>query len=378
MFKLITFTLPLILCQNTFAGPIAKALTVKGDVTILPPSAREAHQLKPGEKINEDSSILTQNKSIAIVVFDDKSKMTIGPQSKVVVQKKAEQQQQIVGLLKGKIRAEVEKREKKDIKFIIKSKTASLGVRGTSFQTTFNPENNVTSLVTFNGEVAMVKRQKSSPSQPKNSNEVAKEIIQELKSKDAVLVKKGRYAGVSENLKKATEPVKIDPEQYARLKVNETFSVEKKVDEKKVKEEIKKIETEFAKDQTTEKKEAGNFNQKTGSYRPKSGGLVDLDTGIYVPPAADSQYDQKTKIFKVTETIGDVEKSGDYIAPQGVTLDPKEGFVAKDSSSTKIEVAKNLNKAIAGQVVKPKIIPKSELNNLEDEDDIYDKYFHVD
>ena len=63
----------------------------------------------------------------------------------------------IITLLKGKIRSKVKKtKAHSKNKFFVKTQNAALGVRGTDFQTIYNPENNVTNLLTFKGKVAMI------------------------------------------------------------------------------------------------------------------------------------------------------------------------------------------------------------------------------
>ena len=137
----------------------ARILMVKGDATKLTPGSVEASKVKKGEMIPEDTSIVTKKRSFVRVKFNDKSTMNIGPESKVVVTKMPPKKANMVNLLKGMIKAEVQKESEKQskTKMLIKTDTAIMGVRGTKFQTTFNPVNKTTSLVTVEGNVAMAK-----------------------------------------------------------------------------------------------------------------------------------------------------------------------------------------------------------------------------
>src|SRR5690606_13003721 len=63
----------------------------------------------------------------------------------------------LVSLLKGKMRSQIVPDNTNNDKYIIRTRTAAMGVRGTDFQSTFNPENRATSLVTFKGQVAMAR-----------------------------------------------------------------------------------------------------------------------------------------------------------------------------------------------------------------------------
>ena len=68
-----------------------------------------------------------------------------------------------------------------------------------------------------------------------------------------------------------------------------------------------------------------------------NGGLVDLDTGLYIPPA------------KPGKVIGKIDNNGKYIPPKGLKLDPHKGFVAikKDAE----DKAEKLNEKLEDQVV---------------------------
>lgn len=375
--RMLVCSLLISLPLSSFGAVIGKVIKVRGEATILEPRSAKASKLFKNKDIKEDSSILTKKGSIVIIRFKDKTRMVIGPKSKVIVQHVGKQKQGIVSLLKGKIRASVSKNTKKNIKFVVKSKTAAMGVRGTTFQATFNPNNNVTSLLTFNGEVAIIKKNKIT----QRKKVSIKELKEKLTSKNAVLVKEGRYAGVTDNLLKATVPVKISPKQFVLLKYNESFGVEKNnVSKIVIAKEIKAIEKVYSKDVTTKDKESGTFDKKKNRYKPRSGGLVDLESGIYIPPAKNSIYDNETKIYKVTNEVGVVTAIGDYVAPKGLKLDAKVGFVTidKDGKNEKSETVaklKRLNQAIAGQIVKPKVRLKPTLDDLEEGS--YDKYFKI-
>jgi hypothetical protein len=143
---------------SSLAAPkrlVGSVIKLRGKVTQLAPGQHIARALKVGQKVKEDTSIVTAERSFAKIQFDDGSMIFIGPKSKVVVVKMDPSGNGVVGLLKGKMRSKVESREKK--KFYIRTRNAALGVRGTEFETVYNPDNKITSLVTYKGEVAMAK-----------------------------------------------------------------------------------------------------------------------------------------------------------------------------------------------------------------------------
>lgn len=347
---------------------------VRGKASALFMGSRDAVKIKKGMKIRKDTSILTGRRSFVQISLLDKSKISVGPNSKMLIDNISKSRAGFITLLKGQLRSTVKKRanSNKD-KLIIKTRTAALGVRGTDFRTSYNPENKITNLITFKGNVALKKI---------NDKKIEKkeEIIKELKSKETIEVKKGKFSSVSTNLVKATTPIKISPVQYTRIKLNTELKEEVKAPLKKVFEkELKKTITLYKEISKVEKKKnllaSREYSAKKRTFRPTSGGLIDFGSGIYVPPTiVKKNYDEKLNIYKIKPKKGDVAKSGDYIAPKGLKLDPKKGFQAIDLESSKKQVAQ-LNQEIKAQLIKPK---KPTSDDLEiDVDDSYEKYFRI-
>lgn len=369
----------LVLCyfllSSTFAVNLAKTLKLKGSATMLAPGQKEAVAITKKTTFPENASIVTEAKSFLIIKFNDGSKVTLGPKSKIILSKSSGPgNKNIIGLLTGKLKAKIIRNgEKKENKFYVKTRSAAMGIRGTAFQASFNPKANVTSLVTFQGKVAMAKIKTKATGKMASNN--MREIDKVLK-KNAVIVKKGRFAGVYNNMKKSTAPVLISPKQFTLLKINKSFGVEeKKIDQKEIDKELKKTKEEFSKLTLTadEKVQKASFSKKDGTLNQKSGGFVDLDSGIYVPPAKNSTFNKKLNIYESNENMGKVDNKGNYIPPAGVKLDAKKGFVAINSVGAKL--TRKLNNQIAAQIIPPKKL-KNKLDDLED--DVYNKYFKSD
>lgn len=347
-FKIILLTL---LTNLVLAKPHIGIVTrVKGNATKLLPGALQASKIVKGDKLFEDTSVVTGNRSFVKVLFVDKTKLSIGPRSKVVINQIEKKSGSVLSLLKGKIRSKVEKETEKKNKFYIKTRTAALGVRGTDFQTIYNPDNKVTNLVTFNGEVAMAKAKfkmkdpvveelqverkagkKIKYKKVLKSKNVAESIKIEdaLESKDTVVVKPGQYAGTTGALKKASKPVKISPVQLGLLYSNEEMQEKESSGDINAKNasDIKSFTTLSQAEQNVPHE--GFYDEKTGDYAPKSGGFIDLETGLYIAPEKDAIYDEQKKIY-VPKVAGQLdEETGQYIAPKGLKLDAKEGFVLR-------------------------------------------------
>jgi hypothetical protein len=352
---------------------IGEVTKVRGKATALFIGQKKAIRIKKGLKIRKDTSVLTKLRSFVQIRLNDNSKISIGPNSKMMIDKVTTSKAGFITLLKGQLRSNVQKDTKNKEKLLIKTRTAALGVRGTDFRTSYNPESKITNLITFTGNVALKKIDEKKVEKPED-------IVKELKKKDVIEVKKGKFSSVSNNLEKATVPVKISPVQYTRLKINTELKekvdkVEKNLFKKEFKETIE-LYKEISKE---EKKEnllaAREYSVKEKLFRPTSGGLIDFDSGIYVPPAViKKDYDEDLNIYKIKPKKGDVTKSGDYIPPEGLKLDPTKGFIAADTSVEEEKVTE-LNDDIKAQLVKPK---KPTLDDLDiNVDDAYDKYFKI-
>jgi hypothetical protein len=348
----------------------ATVLLAKGKVTKLLPGKHKAGKVKKGDKVPEDTSILTGKGSIVKVKMPDGSMVSLGPKSKLVVSLMKKNKPSMVGLLKGVIRAEVDKKQNNKNKMIIKTRTAAMGVRGTKLKTSYNPQTRTTSLVTIEGKVAMVKVQEKKII--KEAQEEAKEeagnkaskkkIAEAVKEKElekltealededeAVEVKKGRFAGVNIKLEKATKPAKVAPKQMIAIATKDELAVEK-VD-------AKKYEKELIEELEESNDEDPDFDKDDGTIKPKDGGLVDFDTGIYVAPTKEAKLNKKTGIYE-DKKIGSIAKNGDYQPPKGVKLDAKKGFVVDkksvkvaDKSAAAATVALLNDEEVKGQIV---------------------------
>ncbi len=380
--RLINFLLltliPSILFAATQGNPIAEVVKIRGEATQLSPGAHLARAVALGDKFIEDTSIVTGPKSFLKIKFIDNSELNVGPESKIVISEMKKDSVGIISLLKGRIRTEVEKdANPHGNKFFIKTRTAALGVRGTDFQTIYNPENKMTSLLTYKGEVAMAKvdektyqRLEDAPSKVVVRDEVTKtpeikevpakkldevsELNKILNSKSTVLVPPGQNSFSSDSLKKASLPVKISPVQLEALYRNQDFK-EKSAENLNLKSAEETAGLKPTLKVAEQKAPAeGLYNAKTGDFAPKSGGFIDLATGLYVAPDKDAKLDEKSGVY-VAKKTGEIDAdTGQYVAPKGLILDAKKGFVLEGDAEKKPELLalkEDLNKDIAKDIV---------------------------
>jgi hypothetical protein len=366
----------LLISQVAFAAQTARVLFVKGNVTQLSPGAKNAKQVKRGDLYKEDTSVLTGEKSIVKLKFADNSVMNLGPKSKVVVSKLPQKKPNMISLLTGTIKAEVDKKDTGKNKMIVKTRSAVMGIRGTKFQASYNAVNKNTSLVTVEGKVAMVKKdvvakqvikEEVVETAAETTSEAAKEeVVQKVVNADeeldlldqalnetteAVEVDAGKFAGVQEQATKPSVPVKIAPQQYEALA--KSMDSDNKAEDV-MQTDNAEVEVEELSDGATE----GQMVQKPGGY-------VDFATGLYVPPSDKAKLDKKTATYKVEKEIGKVDEvTGDYIPPKGVKLDAQKGFVIDKKELAKV-ASKDQDKILA--LVEKKNEKVQEVNQMKAE-----------
>lgn len=226
---------------------VAKVIIIKGQA-----KAKLADEsvidLKKDDWLPEGAVVQTTDKSFVKLVFVDKSTVSVGPQSKMVISSFPKEGAGVLSVIKGQIRSQVVKELDSNgeakTKLFVKTKSAAMGVRGTDFQVMFNPDNNVTSLVTFEGNVAFAKMDPavsdSIPTTNPNSGgtgssapaaanlpsttNVALESV--ISSEKAVHVTAGQFSGANPGAEMATIPTKISPAQFETMKSNSSLGAE--------------------------------------------------------------------------------------------------------------------------------------------------------
>lgn len=385
--KLFSLLISLLFVKCVYAlGAVANVDIVKGDVTKLPPGALVASIVSTGDKLTQDTSIVTGNKSFIRITFIDQTKMNVGPNSKIVINniKSGRDDKSVISLLRGKVRTSVEKDSQASAnKLILKTRTAALGVRGTDFQTIYNPENKITNLLTFRGEVAMVNIQMNEDLH--KATEISElvrgddlklttkkthvlpdtqlEKLDSLLNADTTLVvKAGQFSATTNELGNISLPTTINQAQLGILYQNDTFLV-KDAKESKIIKDASEINKYTQLDQVAQETSVeGFYDQENKIYAPKAGGFIDLATGLYVPPEADAIFDLDKKVY-LPRTSGKLEAdTGEYIAPEGLKLSASKGFVLTSREGLKdeelITLAKSLNTSVGKDLFIKKKVEK--------------------
>ncbi|MBT3235700.1 MAG: FecR domain-containing protein [Bdellovibrionales bacterium] len=375
---------PSISWAATTAKKVAKVIIMRGSVqkSSLSEKGAASSKISRGMWLNEGDVVKTASRSFAKLLFVDKSQINVGPNSQMAITSFPKKKAGIISLLQGELRAKVSKnymqiKDKNKSKLFIKTKTAALGVRGTDFQVIFNLSNKVTSLVTFEGRVAMAKISENLSRHQLRSQKILEKLVS---SKAAVIVKQGQFSGVSPVQKRVTIPVKISPAQLETLKSSEKIynsptssnskqpGASKQVRPDRVQKRgqvafrnpippgmktkmfanagTDELEKEFKKNighqrtndialavtQSTKDTPPpeGFVDHRTGAVAPPAGGFIDLKTALYIPPPPGSNFDANTGVYVPPPNFGTFDRvSGDYLPPEGFELRENGDFIVK-------------------------------------------------
>lgn len=332
--KPLAILLGLSLPLSSFAAPGGTVILLRGAAKM---DGGKSLALK--DTVRPGSTIKTEAKSFVKILFADQTTMNIGPDTTLKLEETKAGDPSLVNLVGGQIRAKVTK----DLlqggsggspeKMLIKTKTAAMGIRGTDFSVSFNAQNQITALITFEGNVAMARA------------EAGQDPASVLSSGNVQSVGPGQFSGAQPDLQQASTPVKISPAQLESLRANESFQgVGEKAAQKAdtLSSPIPPGVNAIAFSSATAQAPAaggpppeGFFDAKSGAYAPRAGGFIDLNSGRYIPPPPGSSFDPNTGVYVPPKAAGQIDPvTGMYVPPKGVELDPVKGFVPEKGAAS--------------------------------------------
>jgi hypothetical protein len=361
---LTTITTALLAVSALAADNVAKVIIMRGQVKAKLNNG-SIIDVKNDQSLPEGATLQTADKSFVKLLFIDKSQMNLGPNSQMIINAFPKKEAGIITLVKGQIRSQVTKDymemdDKNKSKLYIKTKTAAMGIRGTDFQVNYNPENQNTALITFEGKVAMANIGKNASEEKFDQSRLERFVSGEK----AVLVTQGQISAVNLNVsEQAMIPTKLGTKQIAALEANETglkpattegiekqfrnpippgadgvaFANSSNVLDKEVAKlgiDIKARPDLSSDSQTQATNPEGFFNAKTGQYKLPAGSIVDLNTVNIIPPPANAAFDKNSGTFAVPESFGKIDKNtGEYKAPAGLSLGNDGQFKVVDPAA---------------------------------------------
>lgn len=387
---------------------VAKIIILKGKASaIFKDGSTKTVSIE--EWIPEGAKLVTQERSFVKLLFIDKSEMTLNPKSEMIISSFPKKEAGIINLVKGELRSKVTKDymqmdDKSKSKLYIKTKSAAMGIRGTEFQVNYNEINGNTSLITFEGAVAMAGIEREFRERNFNQDTLERAVS----SEKAVLVKEGQFSAVTQISERALVPALLSPNQLESLKQNlipteqkpdatkkdapaesknfkspippgadsKNFSNNNKELDKQIikatdkKDVVEKVANENQKASPTNQGPAtGYFNSETGAIKFPAGSVIDLKTVNVIPPPTNAQFDSNTQTFILPTNFGKIDAStGSYQAPQGLKLTNDGTFVQSEQPiNTRTPASAGpqpLPAPIPGLSIIPTFLPPSYLANL--------------
>ncbi len=365
--------LPLSLLAND--NFVAKVLMIKGHAKALYSNGTSV-DVHENQSLDEGVSLNTDDKSFVKLIFIDKSQMNLGPNSQMIVSSFPKKEAGIITLIKGQIRSQVTKdymniEDKTKSKLYIKTKTAALGIRGTDFQVNFNPENSNTSLITFEGKVAMANIDKKIREDGFDQTKLEKVVS----SDKAVMVERGQISAVNLNVaERVMAPTLLGTTQINALFKNETGIVENVDSSAKQFRNplppgadsssfiISDAKVKNGMSDNSKAESNGFFNSATGEYKLPAGSIIDLKTVNIIPPPANAVFDSNSKTYIVPENYGKIDKiTGEYKSPEGLNLGNNGKFILIDLA------AYNKSLQINKEDKSPDKLPEKKEDKVKDE-----------
>ena len=316
--------------------------------------------IKLGDWLSSGSIVKTADQSFVKLIFVDKSSMNVGPNSQMIIEKFAGNEPSVINVVKGIIRSQVSKdyyknKEKDASKMFIKTPNAVMGIRGTEFtigvahKEGFEP---VTSVVMIEGQVQFNDIPKGQEL-PESGADMDRFL------KDGVAVHGGEASAVNPNhaAQPLVEPFKISLEQLNKVEKSEFPGMNHKSESEDSKKSVlpKGLEPTLVSNKPELKQVTANHSVPDAAVsshkadKTLPGSMMDLNTGIILPPKAGSQFDAVTGTFVSSPgSVAKVNGDGTLSAPSGMEFSPKGTLIVTvqvpqaDSTSAKtvhLEVA---------------------------------------
>lgn len=336
--------------------------------------------------INQDTLIMTASNSYARFINDRGDILIIGPNSKVTIELKSTFAGDLIALHDGNIRVIAKKQRKvtkgKFDRIFIRTNSAIAAAETADFLLSYNLFNNVTGLLSFNGESAfkridkthdlsagqrLIYRRSSKGSQLKYKFHKDTGLIEKLKlandtlfgdeRKNVSTLYRGQYSATFHDARPASMPVKINPIQLTLLYRNTNLDMTLYSDSMDYGQGDDATVAAFPlkgdllrpAEQVTSYR--GQYSTYQKKYAPKAGGLVDIRTGIYIPPENDAIFDESFRVY-IPRKIGRINAvNGNFVSPKNLKIDPNKGFVTVNNTHESLKNQQMLNNLLKSNLL---------------------------
>lgn len=256
--------------------------------------------LTKGMRLPIGAEIQTLESSMVKIKLPKGGAITIGPLSKVILKESSQLENlPVFEMIKGNLRAKFQKNQHESTspKLFIKTSGVSIGIRGTDFLMAHNELNQVSSILAFEGTVYASKI---------NSD---KEREQNAIAPMATEINVGEISLSVPNYLTVGTPTTLSKKQFPLLKNNHQLNFHNGSNN-----QIEIVQSEpVNNDQKLMVDSLPNIDPDE-QLELKPGGVLDIKTALYLAPDENGP-------------IGNIDKkTGDFIPPEGLTLDPINGF----------------------------------------------------
>jgi hypothetical protein len=333
--KILAFVFAFISLSAFGAQKVAVVKLLRGDVKKL--TIGKTENLKLNDWVAEGDVVKTATKSFVKLIFLDKSHMNVGPGSEMKIEKFNGKEAGVIDIIKGQVRSQVTKdylqiQDQDKSKLFIKTSNAVMGVRGTDFMVTTNGQNTAT--VLFEGSVVFNNLTERAP----QSTEGLEEIVDR-----GVRIMPGEFSVVEVDRPQPTVPAILNLKQRESLESNKNFESGRapSSDTKQTRSVVPEglSGKEVTNNSTTLKTEVSQVMQELSvsaaapaldpkaqgfvqgdTIRPANGSFLHLESGVVIPPAADSVFDPNTNTFIPSPGNGTVSNDGNFVPPKNVEI----------------------------------------------------------
>lgn len=317
------------------ASKVAVVKLIRGEANVL--TLGKTTPLKVDDWVEDGSVVKTEEKSFVKLVFVDKSQMNVGPSSEMKIESFSGKDSGVIDLVKGQIRSQVTKdylqiQDKDKSKLFIKTQNAVMGVRGTDFMISTNGRN--TSTILFEGEIVFNKLEERGEISPRQLEEIVDRGVRLFPNEFSVM-EAGRPL--------PTVPALLNVQQRESLEKNQNFDsnrtpsnaanevtktvVPEGLNGAQVSNSVETLKSEVSQVSTVETQKAATPGSsdpdgyvKGNLIKPANGSFVHVESGVIIPPGADSVLDANTNTYIPGQDSGKVAVDGSYIPPKNVEI----------------------------------------------------------
>ncbi len=358
----------------------------RGEVTIIKNDLVQkidTSEMSGPIEVTSSSLVITSNNSYARIVNDRGDILILAPESKMTVELTNDRYGDFFSLHDGLLRIIAKKQRKVADnhydRIYVRTNSAIFGVEDGDALLSYNLFNNVSGLISFRGESRLKRIDRSAKfsagrrltyrrsvrerklnykfmndDSVRTHTTLINELLFGNRLKDVSLVERGQYSATFHDARPVSIPVKINPIQFTLLYRNTYVDMtryDQGGDDETATVASYPLKGEIIAPKDQEALYRGQYSEAQKKYAPKAGGLVDIRTGIYIPPEDSAIFNEVYKVY-VPKEIGRINAAnGNFIPPKNLRIDPNRGFVVVNNTHESLENSQKLNNLLKSNLL---------------------------